>query len=418
MLNKLIAFIKRYRLLEPGDTVVCGVSGGADSIALLSALSMLSERLGIELCAAHFNHGLRGEESDRDEAFVRDFCNGYGIRLFVGSSQVIPGKKGLEAAARDARYDFLKSLPGKIATAHTANDNAETVLMHMVRGSGLRGLGGIAPKSDRLIRPMLSVTRQDVLAFLQEYGIPYVEDSSNGSDQFLRNRLRHHVMPLLEQENPSFAENTSAMALRLREDERQLTEQVLVTNDVERLQNMSEAGRSRALAAFLQQCGVWEPEAEHIAQVEKLVFSQKPSASVNLPNGITVAREYGILTLKQESPVIETRQLVCPGVTKIPEIGMQVRCEYADKPKEGGYFVAPEGALVLRHRVEGDMLRLPGGTKRLKKLFIDRKIPAAKRLGIPVIADDLGVLCVYGIGADTQRIPADDLGVMIYFEEI
>ena len=112
-------------LVRPGERLVCAVSGGADSMALLWGAYLLKERLGISLTAAHFNHHLRGEESDRDEAFVRDFCNGYGIPLFAGSGHVVAGKKGLEAAARDARYAFLRSLPGKIATAHTADDNAD-----------------------------------------------------------------------------------------------------------------------------------------------------------------------------------------------------------------------------------------------------------------------------------------------------
>ena len=202
MLNKLTAFIRCYEMIKPGDTVVCAVSGGADSMALLWAMYLLRDKLKIQLSAAHFNHHLRGEESDRDEAFVADFCKGYGIEFVTGSGNVVPGAKGLEAAAREARYAFLRSLSGKVATAHTASDNAETVLMHLVRGTGLKGLGGVTPVNGNVIRPMLSITREEVLTFLAEYSIPYVEDSSNAGDAFLRNRLRHFVMPLLEKENP------------------------------------------------------------------------------------------------------------------------------------------------------------------------------------------------------------------------
>ena len=167
MLNKLSAFIRRYEMVSPGDTVICAVSGGADSMALLWAMYLLKDKLKIHLSAAHFNHHLRGGESDRDEAFVADFCKGYGIDFVAGSGKVVPGEKGLEAAAREARYAFLRSLPGKIATAHTASDNAETVLLHMVRGTGLKGLGGVMPINGNVIRPMLSVTREEVLAFLE-----------------------------------------------------------------------------------------------------------------------------------------------------------------------------------------------------------------------------------------------------------
>ena len=219
MLNNMEAFLRRFSMIAPGDTVICAVSGGADSMALLFGLYLLKDKLGIALEAAHFNHHLRGVESDRDEQFVRDFCEGFRIPLHIGSGHVVPGKKGLEAAARDARYAFLRSLPGKTATAHTADDNAETVLLHLVRGTGLKGLGAIAPVSGNVIRPMLSVTRSQVEAFLAEYHVDHIQDSSNDEDDFLRNRLRHHVLPLLKAENPRLAENMSAMALRLRQDE-------------------------------------------------------------------------------------------------------------------------------------------------------------------------------------------------------
>ena len=153
MQNKLLNFIREEHLIAPEDTIICAVSGGADSVALLFALYLLKDKLNIRLEAAHFNHHLRGEESRRDEDFVRDFCARYEIPLHVGGEQVQPGKKGLEAAARDARYAYLQSLDGKIATAHTADDNAETVLLHLIRGTGLKGLGGIAPRRGKLIRP-------------------------------------------------------------------------------------------------------------------------------------------------------------------------------------------------------------------------------------------------------------------------
>ena len=226
MLNKLLKFIREQNMIQPGDCVICAVSGGADSVALLFALYLLKEKLEIHLEAAHFNHHLRGEESDRDERFVAELCDRYDIPLHLGGGQVIPGKKGLEAAARDARYSFLKKLPGKIATAHTADDNAETVLMHLVRGTGLKGLGGITPVHGNVIRPMLRVTRQDVEAFLEEWCLSHIEDSSNETDAFLRNRIRHHIMPLLTAENPKIAENLSQMALRLRLDEEFLSRQI------------------------------------------------------------------------------------------------------------------------------------------------------------------------------------------------
>ena len=155
MQNKLYSFLRQQNMVQPGDTVICAVSGGADSVALLFAFYLLKDKLQITLEAAHFNHHLRGAESDGDEAFVKELCDRYDIPLHLGGAEVTAGKKGLEAAARDARYAFLQGLNGKIATAHTADDNAETVLMHLIRGTGLKGLGGISPVRGNIIRPML-----------------------------------------------------------------------------------------------------------------------------------------------------------------------------------------------------------------------------------------------------------------------
>lgn len=417
MLNKLFTFIRQYEMVQTGDKIVCAISGGADSVALLFAMYLLREKLQIQLCAAHFNHGLRGEESDRDEEFVRRLCQRYDIPLYVGCEEVIPGKKGLEAAAREARYCYLKSLPGKIATAHTANDNAETLLMHMVRGTGLKGLGGITPVNDRLIRPMLEITRREVLDFLEEYHLDYVTDSSNDTDRFLRNRLRHNVIPLLEQENPRLAENLSALALRLRQDEAALA-QLAQTDEmpgVEQLRQLPEALRSRTIAAFLESCGVPEPEAEHIKLAERLVFSDKPSARASFPGGVTVARNYDRLELLPETEEITPLELPCPGQVTLPQLGLRVVCEPAEP---NGMAVMPQGAMLLRTRLAGDSIRLTGGTKELKKLFIDRKIPAHRRNRIPVVADDIGVLAVYGFGANPDRVAKDMPGVQIRFEHI
>lgn len=422
MLNKLESFIRRYKLLVPGDRVVCAVSGGADSVALLIAMYLLKDKLGISLAAAHFNHQLRGAESDADETFVKELCARYGIELHLGSGRIVPGKKGLEAAARDARYAFLKSIPGKIATAHTADDNAETVLLHLVRGTGLKGLGAISPVNGSLIRPMLDITRQEVLLFLREYHLGYVTDSSNDTDQFLRNRLRHHVMPLLKQENPRLAENLSAMALRLREDERTLSmlAQTERLPDVPALRQMPSGLRSRTLSAFLERCGVPEPEAEHISLAENLVFSDKPSAKAQFPGGITICRNYDRLEKSQVQWILETVALPCPGTVELPRLGLRVHCEPAQQLSDTPdcFTVSVAGRLYLRARQPGDSIRCHGGKKSLKKLFIDSKIPAAQRGHIPVLVDDDGILGVYGFGANRDRL-ADQLpAVKICFTQL
>lgn len=421
MQNKLLEFVRQQKMIQPGDAVVCAVSGGADSVALLWAMYLLKDKLKIQLSAAHFNHCLRGEESDRDEAFVRKLCDRYDIPLAVGRAAVETGPKGLEAAARDARYSFLRALPGKIATAHTADDNAETVLLHLVRGTGLKGLGAIAPVNGNVIRPMLGVTRQEVEAFLFEYSMPFITDSSNEADDFLRNRLRHHVIPLLKQENPKLAENLSAMALRLREDEKALEQlaQTQTPGNIPELRSMIPAMRTRALEAFLKENGVREPEADHIALVESLIFSKNPSAKASFPGGVTIGRNYDRLVKCGESAELETRKLSCPGMLELPEIGLRVICEVANTACHNAYAftVSPVGEIILRHRLPGDGMKLSGGSKQLKKLFIDRKIPADRRMLVPVIADEQGILGVCGIGADLSRQAEEFPAVQIRFEQ-
>lgn len=422
MLNKLLCFIREYKMISAGDEVVCAVSGGADSVALLFAMYLLAPKLQITLKAAHFNHGLRGAESDRDETFVREFCARYNISLSVGRENVTAGERGLEASARDARYAFLKAFPGKVATAHTADDNAETVLMHMLRGSGLRGLGGITPVRGNLIRPMLGVTRQEVLDFLLEYHLSFVQDSSNDTDQFLRNRIRHHVMPYLRTENPRLPENLSAAALRLREDEEYLSAQAMsaYTEDIDKLKKLPLSLQRRILACFLSRNGVKEPSSDQIESARRLLFSEKGSATVQYAGDIRITRRDGKLICFEEESVPKPVRLSCPGKLEMPRLNLRIVClpDQVPQLQKDCFTVQTTGELIVRPRQPGDSIRLCGGTKSLKKLYIDEKIPAHKRSGIPVIADACGVLGVYGIGANLERHDPGRSGVLIRFEQI
>ena len=419
MLNKLLKQFREYDMVAKGDHVICAVSGGADSVALLFGMYLLREKLGITLSAVHFNHRLRGEESVRDENFVRAFCDRYDIPLEVGSTQVVPGKKGLEAAAREARYGFFATLEGKIATAHTADDNAETVLMHLIRGTGLRGLGGLSPVNGNVIRPMLTVTRQEVLAFLDEYCLTFVEDSSNAGDDFLRNRLRHRVMPILKEENPRLVQNVSRMAMQLRQDADTLECKGDFSTVME-LKVMPASLRSRAISRFLKENGVPEPERSHIQGVEALIFSEKPSAKVDLPGDVTVGREYdNLVVLEQKIPAEEIT--LFPGdVRNLPQWGVRIFYESAEQiinTKEI-FTVNTAGAITLRSRQTGDSIRLNVGTCTLKKLFIDRKIPAHQRSHIPVLVDEQGVLGVWGVGANVDRLATELPAMQIRLEPL
>ena len=414
MLNKVTAFIRRFDLVQPGDRVICAVSGGADSMALLYAMYLLREQLGITVEAAHFNHHLRPVEADRDEAFVREFCRVRQIPLHTGQARVIPDEKGLENAARVARYSFFDTLPGKIATAHTADDNAETVLLHLVRGTGLKGLGGIAPARGRIIRPMLSVTRQEVEAFLGEYAIPWVYDSSNGSDDFLRNRLRREVMPLLRRENPSLSTGWSEMALSLRSDEQALEAMAADTDSVAVLRQMEPAAQTRSLARLLERNGVREPQRRHIELARRLVYADNPSAWAVFPGDVRLRRSYDRLVREQPLPPWEGLEIPGFGVYSIPQLGLTVTvCPAETMERERNVLrVNAVFPIRLRPRREGDRLRLPGGSKTVKKLLIDRKIPAVQRCRLPVAEDDQGILGAAGLGCEESRrsgLPAVEL---------
>ena len=221
-------WIDRYDMLPEGTHVLCAVSGGADSIYLLHRLKAMENERGLRISAAHFDHGLRGDESDRDRLFTQQCCEGLNVPCTVGSGDVAAyaaaNRIGLEEAARALRYRFLEETADRlfcdrIATAHTSNDNAETVLMNLCRGAGIRGLAGIPPVRGRLIRPLLQTGRDEIEFWLRENGIPWVEDSTNSDNGFTRNRFRHRIVPLLCEENPAFLEALSRTSELLREDD-------------------------------------------------------------------------------------------------------------------------------------------------------------------------------------------------------
>ena len=234
-MNRLVLdIIERYNMIEQGDRILVALSGGADSVALLHFLYANKAALGITVEALHLNHNLRGQESERDEHFVKELCSDMGVPLTVESEQIqtLAQAAGisLELCGREYRYAFFARqmlLRGaKLATAHTGSDNAETMLLNLVRGTGLRGLGGIPPvrqtQQGLIIRPFIFCTRAQIEAYCAEHGLVYVNDSSNQSDDYTRNRLRHRVLPVLKEINPTCEDAFCAAAELLRTDEEHL----------------------------------------------------------------------------------------------------------------------------------------------------------------------------------------------------
>jgi tRNA(Ile)-lysidine synthase len=294
METKVLAAIEKYGMLKAGDTAVVGLSGGADSCALLLALLALKERLGITVTACHINHNLRGAESDGDELFVRRLCEERGVPLTVFSVDVhgsAQKHESTEETARKLRYEKFAELcknGERFATAHTASDNAETVLMNMIRGTGTKGLAGIPPLRDMFIRPVIFCTREDTEKYCRENGIEFVTDSTNLSDDYTRNRIRHKLIPLLEEFNPSFIAAVTRMTGAVGDDSafldaysEQCAKECVLKNgyDSRKLKELPAAVKFRIIAWELKKNGV-EPTMLRVGQCAEII--ERGMGKVNL----------------------------------------------------------------------------------------------------------------------------------------
>ncbi len=424
MRAEVTAFCREEALFSPSEEVCCAVSGGADSMALLWCLHTMQEDLDIRVSAAHFNHKLRGEEAERDEAFVREFCHAHSIPLHVGSEDVAAYAKakglGIEEAARLCRYRFFDSLDCKIATAHHADDNAETILLHLLRGSGLRGLCGIAPKRGSIVRPLLCVSRAQILEFLRAEGIAWVEDSSNLSHEYTRNRLRHELMPLMRRENPRLSEQLTSQSRLLR------AEDALLEDYAEALLQRCRRGEGYAVAPLLQAPDALQKRAlrrivrellpqdvslVHIEALQALLRNPNPSAKLSLPHGVTAQRCHDTFHLCHEIPLsFPETALRIPGETVISSAGWCIRCKivkifenFANTPFHFAvkYDMISQTDIFVRAGQSRDSIAMPnGGRRMLKRLWIDCRIPIQERKLLPVFTDGQSVFAAAGIGVD------------------
>ena len=284
MENKIPSVIARYDMLSRGDAVIVGTSGGADSMALLHWLFTHRDELGITVNACHINHNLRGEESLRDERFVRSFCEKLSIPLTVYSIEVITDKhESVEERARKMRYkcfdELCEKLSAKLATAHTASDNAETVLINILRGTGTKGLGGIPPVRGKIIRPLLRCTREDTESYCRSHEIEYVTDSTNLSEEYMRNKLRLKIIPQLKEFNPSLIDGISRMTEAVSDDNAFLERLAAQAKDdcsdenglnCEKLRTLDRAVLSRIISSVLTENGV-ESSALRINECSRII---------------------------------------------------------------------------------------------------------------------------------------------------
>lgn len=411
MEKSVLTAIERFSLLENTSEVTVALSGGADSMSLLYALNSLKERLGITLYAAHLNHMIRGKEAVRDEEFVKHACEKLNIPLFCERIDVPAYAKqkklSTELAAREVRYEFLSRVSrGAVATAHTASDNLETVLFNLTRGSALKGLCGIPPKRGIFIRPLILCTRKEVEDYCEKNGIEYITDSTNLSDEYTRNKIRHNVIPVLKQINPSAEKAGVRTAIELAEDNAFLekcAEKYLSDNikdgglDISALPSAPIA--KRAIKKFAESSA---PELSldnlHILELYRI---STEGGRTGLSSGFTAEVKDNRLfitnnKLKNCENIkfeVETERRINDLFTKDEKINNLLLNNSLDCDKI-------IGKSVLRTRLAGDSIRLAGRgcTKSLKKLMNELSVPKELRDSIPVIADEAGVIWIYGIG--------------------
>ncbi|MDR1217952.1 MAG: tRNA lysidine(34) synthetase TilS [Oscillospiraceae bacterium] len=429
-------------MLPSGGVVLACVSGGADSMCMLDILLRLMPDAGYAVEAAHFNHMLRGGESERDMSFVAERCERAGVALHVGrgdtAGEAARRRAGIEETARAMRYAFFEETArrldaGAIATAHTADDNAETVLFNLARGTGIRGVCGIPPVRGRIIRPILCLTRADVEEYLLRRGIPHVEDSTNVSEDYARNRLRRSVMPVLRDINPAAADNIMHASELLRSDDDFLRAEArrFISHrtdggrtPVKELLELHPAVSARVIRALAGE-GL---SHRHVRAVMELCGGASPSGEACLPGGVSAFREYGYLRFgATEKPrgfsVVELK----PGVSaRLEGTELTITCEEGTCcdiiNKSLTFFMFEKsricGKLSVRPRQRGDSIDILGAsgavarTKTLKKLFIEKRIPARVRAAVPVIADEFGPLAVYGVGRSSRCVPRLGDGVL------
>lgn len=447
--------MKRYGMVSPGDVILVGVSGGPDSVALLHALWLLSEELCISLCVGHLNHKLRGRDADEDAEYVQEFVKQFGLPVTVESKDVAGfasrSRVSIELAARLVRYDFYcrtarATGATKVALGHHVGDQAETVLLRLIRGAGAAGLAGIPPVRPIspgcgliVIRPLISLTRQEISRYCEENDLSPRTDASNLTCAYPRNRLRNELIPLLEREyNPGIVRTLARTAELLREDDAFISDEVQrrvdrivrarscnrVILDVDTVLAEHVAVQRRVIrwAVGFLACGREDLEFDHVEEVLDLARRGSPGKSVDLPCGIRARRDCGELVIELRSPgdvapaVPFEKQLSIPGATRLPEAGVIIEAEVleaAGRPdllaavrragKREAYFdydvVGPD--IAARSRRRGDRLSPFGmsGSKKLKDLLIDEKIPGNMRDRIPVIVAGGKILWVLGVRA-------------------
>ncbi len=422
MICKVKAAVEKYGLIDKGvKSVAVGFSGGADSVCLLDILSKIKEDYGIILKAVHVNHNIRGQEALRDELFVKDFCKKRGIELLVFSVDV-PSlakerKLSLEQCGRQVRYEcFEKAGCDAVAVAHTLSDSIETFLFNLARGTGAKGLGGISPKREpSVIRPLIECTRQEIEAYCEESSLQYVTDSTNLSDDYTRNHIRHRLVPAFEKINTDFEASFHRAMCSIREQDAFIEKCALSLlgesaaekgHKIALLQKADNAVLKKSILFMLKDNMQKPPEAKHIDAVFSLIKEGK--GKIELAKDLYILAEGDIIAfIRNKNNASQWKCEPCNGVAKTP-YGTFILAETAKVTADSfdGDRVSSEG-LCFSSRYPGDCFtdKKRGVTKSLKKLFNEMKIPVHERNAVAVLHDGENVVWIENIGVNAKYIP-------------
>jgi len=430
MIDKIYSFIEENRLLIDGDTVVCGLSGGADSVCLLLSMLELSKRMKISVEALHINHCLRGSESDRDELFCRLLCERLGVTFNAVSCNVneYAEKHSLstEEAAREMRYtQFAEFSHGKkIATAHNANDNLETVILNLSRGTALKGLAGIPPVRDNIVRPLLVCSRKEIEEYLNALNQDWVTDSTNLSDDYTRNKIRHEILPIMQEINQSVIETSVRSISAVRSEEHFIENEVNSALDKCRsgnimtgLRKYNAVIRRRCIARLLSDNSL-PYSFKRLEESDNILFN---GGKINISGEnylISDRNKIELAIITQNTNELRKKELkigensIFDGITLFCE---SVNCEDLAKNDSVNNLLTfylldcdkIKGTAVLRSRVFGDRIMLKGRnfTSSIKKL-INEKVPVSQRSTLHFIEDDEGTIFAESIGI-SQRVAPD-----------
>lgn len=453
-MKQVLEFIREQELIEEGDHVIAGVSGGADSVYLFFVLLEFKKELNYEISVVHVNHNIRGEEALRDENYVKQLCQDYKLPFYSYSypvQEIAKAKKISEEEAgrlvrREAFEDCRTKHGGtKIAMAHHQNDLAETMLYHLARGTGLAGLAAISPKRDQMIRPLLCMNRQEIEHDLDRRNIKYLTDSTNESDLYMRNKIRHHMIPyLVEEVNPKAVRHMAETASLIGEIQRYLESEArrktkvfgLEQNGSFLLSDKLMLEQSIMQKYVVRQCisklcnGLKDITQQHVEMVRSL-FEKPVGKRVNLPGGLYAVRKYesvemGVIHKEikaKKNPDREAEEILVsvPGKYMLEEMAASLTLESGpmEAIPEKKYtkwlnYDRIKGNLVLRKRMPGDYLVVnqAGGRRKLKDYFIDQKIPQENRDEIWLLAIGQEILWVVGyrinesykVSSDTKEI--------------